>query len=221
MNNDELFYKKEPDFFIEKIKNKQHFRYSRFNDGEIIAASGISPNGHNCDKHQYFPEMGVELEKILLKYEYDENYIIESFDYWYNTSPFVFNSLNNYKLMNNNLCFVNDDFIRYTHEQIPEKYIELLNVIFKNKVCIVGPKYLLQLNKYFNFDFIEVPIQNCYLNKDLIIKEINDYKIKNESDVIYLFSASMLANIIIDKYGDLDNTYIDWGSVLGYIFSIA
>ena len=51
--------------------------------------------------------------------------------------------------MNNNLCFVNDDFIRYTHEQIPEKYIELLNVIFKNKVCIVGPKYLLQLNHTF------------------------------------------------------------------------
>jgi len=68
----ELFYNKPFDDFINRILKDEHFKYSRFNDGELIAINGKSPNSANCDGHQYFPEMGSKLKEILLKYNFDE-----------------------------------------------------------------------------------------------------------------------------------------------------
>ena len=48
---------------ITKIKNKENFSFSRFGDGELNCAFGKS--GKNCDGHEYFPDMSVELLKIL------------------------------------------------------------------------------------------------------------------------------------------------------------
>lgn len=213
----ELFYKKDFSYFLNKIENNEHFRYSRFNDGELIAIIGQSPQGANCDGHQYFPEMGKELKEVLLNYKFNENYILESFDHWYNVLPYIRTVLHQLKVLNPELSFLHTDFIRILHEQEPEKFIELLKILKKKKLVIVGPSYLKKLDKYFDFRFIDVPIKNCYREKDRIIKEIR--KISDvEDDVFFLLSASMPANIIIDKFTDNRNTYLDWGSVWDTFF---
>jgi len=213
----EIFYKKDFNYFLDKIKNNNHFKYSRFNDGELIAIIGDRPNSSNCDGHQYFPQMGLELKNILLNYKYSDDYVLESFDYWYNL-PHIKNILHELKLKNNELTFLHTDFIRISHEQNPSEFIKLLNILKEKNIVIVGPQYLLKLNKFFKFNFIEVPIKNCYLSKDDIINQmiINNNK---SSDNFYLFSSSMPTKIIIDHFkNDNKNTYLDWGSVWDTFF---
>jgi hypothetical protein len=216
-NMNDLFYNLPFDYFFEKIKNNQHFKYSRFNDGEITAMIGKRANASNCDGHQYFPEMSKMLNDVLLNYKKDENYILESFIYWYNLLPDVNSYLNHIKFVNKDLSFLKEDFIRITHEKNPELFIDLLNLLKEKKVVVVGPYYLKKLNNFFNFDYIDVPVKNCFLGLNKIIKDVDDCR--KDENIVFLFSASMPTKIIIDyfKY-DNKNTYIDWGSVWDTFF---
>lgn len=218
LNNKNIFYEKSFDYFLNRIENNEHFRYSRFNDGELIAIIGKTPQGANCDGHQYFPEMGKELKEILLKYKFDENYILESFDHWYNVLPHIKKIIHELKTSNPELSFLNTDFIRISHEQEPENFIEMLEILKTKKMVIVGPSYLMNLNKYFDFRFIEVPIKNCYVEKNRIVDDIKKI-CEVENDNFFLFSASMPANIIINSFNDNKNTYLDWGSVWDTFFN--
>ncbi|MFW6219867.1 MAG: hypothetical protein ACOC33_03425 [bacterium] len=214
-----IFYKKHFEYFINRIEKNNHFRYSRFNDGELIAIIGHSSHGVNCDGHQYFPEMGKKLKDVLLNYKFNENYILESFDYWYNVLPHIKIVLHKLIIQNPELKFLNTDFIRISHEQHPDKFINLLNILKEKKIVIVGPSYLKKLEKFLTFRFIEVPIKNCYLEINRITKDIK--KISDiENDVFFLLSASMPANIIIDNFNDNRNTYLDWGSVWDTFYSV-
>lgn len=212
-----MFYEKPFDFFFERIKNNKHFRYSRFNDGELNAMENSNPNAANCDGHQYFPQMGRELSDILLKYAYSDDYIIESFDYWYGVLPNVKRILNALKNVNPFLQLLNKDFIRISHEQEPENFMALLKLLNEKNVVVVGPYYLKNLNKYFNFRYINVPLRNCYLEKERIVSEMKSIS-DNENDVFFLLSASMGANVIIDQFNDGRNTYLNWGSTWDTFF---
>ena len=214
----DLFYKQSFEYYFNKIKNNEHFKYSRYNDGELIAVIGNTPNSGNCDGHQYFPEMSVELRQVLLSYKYSEDYVLESFDYWYNMLPYVKNIINELKSLNLELSFLNTDFIRIAHEQEPEKFINLLDELKTKKLVIVGPKYLKELKRFFTFTHVIIPIKNCYLVKDEIINQIQDIN-RSIDNNYYLFSASMLTKIIIEVFKDDNkNTYLDWGSVWDTFF---
>lgn len=213
-----VFYEKNIDFFIEKIKNNDHFKYSRFNDGEFISIINKTPNKGNCDGHQYFPQMGNELKDVLLNYKKSDHYYLELFDHWYNLLPHIKEIVDSLHKQNNDIRFLKDDFIRMSHEKEPDKFNGFMELIFTKNVTIVGPNYLNELKKFFDFDFIEIPLKNCYLDKDRIINEIiaNNQKLENN---YYLFSASMPTKIIIDKFkDDVKNTYLDWGSVWDTFF---
>lgn len=213
-----IFYQKDVDFFIEKIKNNQHFKYARYNDGELTAIIGKTPNKSNCDGHIYFPEMSLELKNSLLNYKFENEYYLESYVYWYNLLPHIKNEVDSLKRHNNELMFIDDDFIRMSHENNPDKFIEILEVLKKKKIVIVGAPYLGALKKYFTFKHIEIPLKNCYLSKNNIIQSIENFN-KESIDNIYLFSASMATNVIIDYFKlDNNNTYIDWGSVWDTFF---
>jgi hypothetical protein len=213
-----MFYKKTLDFFYNKIENNEHFKYSRFNDGELIAIIGNTPNKSNCDGHQYFNEMSIELKNSLLNYKFTDDYFLESYKYWYDILPHIKNILEELKRVNNDLFFIDDDFIRMEHETNPNNFIKLLNLLKSKKIVIIGPAYLKNLNKIISFDFIEVPLKNCYLEKNRIISDIIN-KNNNSENNIYLFSASMATNVIIDYFkDDKKNTYIDWGSVWDTFF---
>lgn len=216
MNN--LFFDMDFDKYLKKIRNGEHFKYSRYNDGELIAVIGQSPTQANCDGHQYFPEMSAELRNALLNYKYSEDYVLESFKFWYDLLPHVKMILDELKVQNPELTYMSDDFIRISHEQTPEKYIELLEVLKAKKITIVGPTYLGELDRFFKFTHIKIPEKNCYLVKDKIIECVREIINKSNNNYI-LFSASMATNVIIDVFkNDLNNTYLDWGSVWDTFF---
>jgi len=214
----ELFFKRDFEYYLDRIKNNEHFKYVRYNDGELIAIIGNTPNGANCDGHQYFPEMGQELKQALLDYKYSEEYVLESFDYWYNLLPHTRQILNILKSVNPDLCFLHTDFIRISHEQEPEKFIRLLEELKKKNLVIVGPWYLTELKRFLNFTHIDIPLKNCYYAKDIIISQIQEINGGSDNN-FYLFSASMPTKIIIEAFkADNKNTYLDWGSVWDTFF---
>ena len=216
-----MFYELEFNYFFNKIKNNEHFKYSRFNDGEIIAINSINNNTlkSNCDGHLYYPDMGKKLKIILETYNNKNNYYLESYKYWYDNNKVVKLTLDKLYNKNNNLKFLSYDFIRITHENNSDDFINLLKLLKNKNVIIVGPSYLKQLKKHFNnFNFIEIPIKNCYLSLDSIINDIKNVN-NISSNNIFLLSASMPANIIIDEFkNDTNNSYIDFGSVWDTFF---
>ena len=50
-------------YYIDRINYKEPFALSRYGDGEFAAMFGMS--GHNCDGHEYYPEMGEELRQTI------------------------------------------------------------------------------------------------------------------------------------------------------------
>jgi hypothetical protein len=214
----ELFYNRSFEHYFDKIKNNEHFKYSRYNDGELIAIIGKTPNKANCDGHQYFPQMSIELRQALLNYKFSEDYVLESFDYWYNLLPHIKSILDELKTINSELTFLYTDFIRISHEQNPNDFFRLLNELKTKNLVIVGPEYLGELKRFFSFIHIEIPLKNCYLAKDDVINSIQNINASGDNNY-YLFSASMPTKIIIEAFKDDNkNTYLDWGSAWDTFF---
>lgn len=212
-----MFYDLNIEYFLNRIRSNNHFKYSRYNDGEIISLINKSSNKANCDGHKYFPEMGKELERILLKYKGEDNYILESFDHWYKTLPYVKKKLDEIAKTNPLLKFVRKDFIRHLHEEDPKKFIGLINLLKTKKIVIVGPSYLKRLGKFLEFQYIEIPQKDCYLDIDRIIKKTLGAALKLKN-AYFLISGSMPSKIIIDKMPLNGNSYLDWGSVWDTFF---
>jgi len=218
MKNLNIFYSQKNEYFLNKIKNNEHFKYSRFNDGELIAIAHPTEHRANCDNHIYYPEMGEKLKNILLNYNMSETYILESYEYWYNTNKLISQTINNLCTKNENLKFLNADFIRITHENNYLYFLELLKVLKTKQLIVVGPLYLQDLKAFFDFKFIEIPLKNCYLKIDNIINELQSV-IRDSTNNYVLISASMPTSIIIDYFkNDKNNTYIAWGSVWDTFF---
>jgi hypothetical protein len=54
------------EFFLDKIRSREAFAFSRWGDGEWKSVLGQhKPGKHNCDGHRFFPPMGKELGQVL------------------------------------------------------------------------------------------------------------------------------------------------------------
>lgn len=213
-----FFFRKDFEYFYSKIKNNQPFKYARYNDSEIIALIGKFDDRANCDGHQYFKEMSVDLNNALLDYKYSENYILESGKVWYE-QDYLKEYMDKLKCINPELIFLDTCFIDWTHNYEFNNFLSLLELLKSKEIVIVGPKYLLNLNKFFpHFNHIEVPLKNCYLSKNNIIESIKNINSLRDNN-IYIISASMATNVIIDNFkNDNKNTYIDWGCIWDTFF---
>lgn len=154
----------EIDYFLDRIKNKDFFSYSRFNDGELICAiKNFTEIGstQNCDRHKYFPELGVGLVNSLNNSD-NEKYFIQYLSAFINNPKYIEYTeilINDNKL---NGKYVFSDFLQTMLRYKPEKFKDLVNTLNQNNLMIVGPKYLKNI-KFLNVtDFVEVPTENCY-----------------------------------------------------------
>ena len=101
----------------------------------------------------------------------------------------------------------------------PNNIVKFIDILNTKNIIVIGPEYLTKLRLFNVQKYIFTPMHNCFLEKDRIIHEIentmNEYENNNES-CIFLFSASMTTNYIIDKLfkKSLDkHTMIDVGSL--------
>ena len=200
--------------------------------------------GHlpNCDLHQYFKEMNKGLQEALtneenIMYCEQHKYIfqisIDSMIYIMEnkrdhitdnniTLKYTLTRLNELKdiiKVKRNKWEGHGELINcdmYTNPINVVKFIDILNT--KN-IILIGPEYLTKFQLLNVKKYILIPMHNCFLEKDRIMKEIEDSmnEFENiEQSCVFLFSASMATNYMIDKLfkRSLDkHTMIDVGSL--------
>ena len=205
------------DEILSKIKERKAFSFSRWGDGEFNAIFG--DKGKNCDGHQYFPDLGARLEKILLcgpKYAIGLQSLVLSERY---------KNADRLRQMTYllGLDWVDADiFHNASHKK---RIFELLDVIKERYVIIVGPAHLSKI--FACVHIVTLPV-NCWLNYQQVKNELH-FHLDGVNNAVVLFSASMMSNVLIDDFSDSHHTLIDTGSVFdpycgvfsrGYHFSL-
>lgn len=201
-------------FLLDKLKQKQHFAFSRFNDGEMHV---IKNDNFSCKQWQISPDAILKFRALLcqsLTYTHKDYYIglpcgcCESLD------GFRGYLNNQFDLSNTNQTFAT----LFTNAMYKRVQNELLPLIKRYPVILIanGKTNITALkNQGFNIKkFFSVPM-NAWQNYDLILSDILDYTQKNNiEDHLFLFCAGPVSNILIHQVHRLhpQNTLIDFGS---------
>jgi hypothetical protein len=179
-------------YYVSLLRENRPFSFSRFGDGEWSAI--LSKPGENCDGHRFFPELGADLRAA-----------IENGNGYFNGMQ-----IRAVKAMGKEIR----DFLRKHdstidwHDADVFHYANNAGTLFPlvqqlrtMKVVVVGPPHLRALSKsVFPYEgFIEIPLKNCYLDKENIYRKISDLREKSGSPTVYAFSASMTTNVLIHR----------------------
>lgn len=196
---------------LRRLDEHRPFSFSRWGDGEWEAVLNLKKQDEaNCDGHQFFDSMRLELQNILFKKP----------SYMLGMQPLAYHKLmgrkidsffrsNNLKL--EDLWWVNADV--FHDASMSGKIFSFFERLKKKKVLLVGPQYLRNL-KIFTFDHIEVPLLNCWLERVQIMAQIEERRKMKEYDVI-LFCAGMTSNWMVDQlHGNFKGFILDIGSLL-------
>lgn len=202
------------DLLLQKIP----FALTRWGDGEFSAI--FKDRGGNCDNHQYFSEMGDELERIILM-----TYCIQE-NFYYGLLPIAIkvhgNRIEDYFTKHESPEWVNGRVIMdASRSGQMSGFTMALN---RNHLLLVGPGFI--VNQWwrgglFNVrDFIQIPERNAFLEIENIKSKIR-VKLNTGKYTAVLYCAGMNTEIMIsemwDSY-DQSITHIDLGSVLDPYF---
>jgi hypothetical protein len=175
-----------------------NFSWSRWGDGEFNCIFGM--DGCNCDGHEYFPDLGKRLERIL---ENQPKYYIGLQELAIERYKGV-KRFDDLIKMNN---WTSTEILHNASEQ--GELNQFIKCLQNRKIMLVGPHWLLKLPLKLKV-FIDVPTSNCWKNYLAINDTIYDTL---EPNMVVLYSAGMMSNVLIDMFADTDITQIDTGSV--------
>lgn len=177
------------------LRDNVPFKFARYGDGEFFCMSGKI--GKNCDKHEYFPDLGQALN-----------------DAWYSKPEYivgvqplsVHGGLYQKVKEAGPRNIVNADVLH--NASIDGKLGELIEVLKPRTTIIVGPKHLEKMNT----THLVIPDLNCWKHYedicDLILISLG-----MSSNPVFLLCASMMSEVIIHRFKDVEATFIDCGSV--------
>jgi len=149
--------------------------------------------------------MGKQLKAIL-----DSNP-----SYYMGLQPLAKNTMPDIISKYNYIKWINSDI--FHDASINGIFNKFISVCDGKNIILVAPSYMIELNKFIKTirKHIIIPLVNCWLSKDKILKEINDYLKDKKENHIVLFSASMMSNVLIDilykKYKI--HSFLNMGSV--------
>jgi len=187
------------DTIVSNLNSKTPFCFSRWGDGELNAIVG--KQGHNCDGHEYFPDMGKRLKDIFYS---NPNYMmgIGSITVKYHRDKLP-------------------DYDWHHAAALPDASIKDRMVNFRAvlmdrfNVIMIGNSDLSPLP--FIDNMIHIPEVNAWTQYDDALSLIKMFIDDSNIHPVILLSCGMMAGIMIDdlynKYGN-DITCIDTGSVL-------
>jgi hypothetical protein len=197
---------------IRKIDARDPFAFSRWGDGEWHSLFGRVEGRNRCG-HRYFPEMGVELKRVLLG---RPSYVLGMQDlalriYKGRIEKWLFeNNLDN-------LDWINADVF---HKLSSKGRIDPLVESLRNTpaLVLVGPNHLRKLEGYLGFGkFVEVPLPDCYLTMGQTLAKLKKVSKKLPIGSVIAISAAMPANLMIDALARTEAgrrlILIDLGSV--------
>jgi hypothetical protein len=206
----QLDYREEPlDFYVRRLAAGAPFSFARYGDGEWNAVFGVA--GQNSDGHRYFPDMGERLRESL----------VHPGAYFHGIRLNV-----PFREARRIADFVRRNRIRipwydagvFHRANLAGALFPLVRQLRAMPVVVVGPAFLRQLEtRLFPVaHFVEIPLHDCWLARDRIVAEVTAYAARRPHGVVYSFSASMAANVLIhDLHPRLGerNWLIDIGSV--------
>ena len=183
------------------LKEKKAFKFARFGDGEWNCILG--KKGQNCDGHQYFPDLGSNLKRIILS---EPEYLVglQPLSMSYERSNDVRALCEGL-----NIEWVNADILH--NASIDGKLHEFINALAGRYLIVVGP---IHLSGFFsNCVHIVIPRDNCWLEYEQVRQQI-DFHVDGINNAVVLLAASMMSEVIIDAFAEHHHTFIDIGSVL-------
>jgi hypothetical protein len=222
------------DFYkmLEKIKNKEHFSYSKFSDGELFILQGksfsLGPHSHSYENSEDFKDFDAtkhsfHQQKLLEAFQYKHpNYHLgicapsdqdDSVFYWMkNLSGQPEENLTWANL------FVNSNYDNFRKEMIPEFSNYKIVIICNKKSTFDNCPFKENIVKDFRVG------SNCIVNDYDLIEEVKSYIIDNNiENHLFLFAASSLGNFMIHQLHKEfpNNTYFDAGSTLNPLIGLS
>jgi hypothetical protein len=197
-------------YYVGLLARDEPFSFVRYGDGEWSAVLGRS--GANCDGHDYFPQLGARLSATL-----DDQY-----PYFYGLQYYGLKldgrAIADYiRRRRISVAFHNADIFAFAN--VLGRLNPFIEALRRRPVAIIGPAHLKDLGHVFPVaQFFEVPSKNCFLAADDVSRSIREWG-KGREGVVYSFSASMAANVMIhDLYPDLGQT--NWLLDLGSLWDV-
>lgn len=194
--------------YVDMMNMGEKFSFTRWGDGEWGCVFGAS--GHNCDGHEYFPEMAEGLRTALKE---DKGYQKATWPYsapmLARIKPQVEDYLDRY-----NLSKEWYDARVWESAAMAGEIQSLISQLEKMDLVLVteSDKQKLPIQRA---GFIEIPSTNCFLAKDQI-KQAMMSVMEQFDNPVFAFSASMATNVIVDEMYDQigDECWmIDFGSI--------
>jgi hypothetical protein len=198
-------------YILKRLRENQPFSFSRWGDGEWEAVLNLKDQSEaNCDGHQYFDSMRVELQNIIKK---KVPYMLgmQRLAYHKMMGRKIDHFLRSNKLKANDLWWVDADV--FHDASMGGRIMPLFEELKKKNIILVGPAYLKEF-KHFNFDFVEIPQVNAWTERERIIGEIKTIIDHKKVDAV-LFCAGMTSNWFVDQlHGNFPGFILDIGSLL-------
>jgi hypothetical protein len=197
-------------YYVSMLRDRKPFSFSRFGDGEWNAI--LDKPGENCDGHAFFSELGADLRDAIM----------HKLPYLYGMQVRAVKCMGKeiWQFLAKNQTGIDwhdADVFHYCNNA--GSLFPLVRQLRTMKVVVVGPTHLRGLaDSVFPYaGFIEIPLKNCYLDKENILKRMGEYREKaGPGPAVYAFSASMTTNVLIHRlYPAMGDTswLIDFGSL--------
>jgi len=185
------------------LREGENFKFARYGDGEFLCMSGKV--GHNCDGHEYFPDLGTALNDAFYSNP----------EYMVGIQPLsVQGGLHQRATINDNGPKNIYDADVLHSASIDGKLPEFFDSLKGRDCTLIGPEHLGSFADKNGFGFLQIPSKNCWLNYKTTISEIDSMLIyEYDYEFVFLLCASMMSEAIIDTYKDSQHTFIDCGSV--------
>lgn len=195
------------EYYMDKIKNNEHFKFSRYGDAEWMF---YFKKGHaNSDAID-----GCKIVRNETDYnESISSLLAETIDNPKESNSYFYALQNmSLRVFGNRipkLNWHNADVFHYA--SIRNELLPFLQLLREKNLVFIGGQYLRNIETLLPYNhFIEVPEKNCYVEKDRILRDIRDYG----KPAIYIFQCSVLSSILIYELDIPESTLLDLGSLL-------
>lgn len=197
------------DDICEMLADRQPFSFARFGDGEFFAILGAE--GENCDGHRYYPRLGQRLRAILAA---KPSYLV-------GLQPLAVmrHGIQPVLAHSQGIRWVFSDSLHMAmHGGRLDRFFDALG---DRDAMLVGPPHLRPLSRAKGWSHLTIPAINCWDRYEQTGQSLRESL--PTSDVVVLFCASMMSNVLIDDLHAwcAENTYVDVGSVFDPCVGIA
>lgn len=180
------------------LRERENFKFARYGDGEFYCMSGKI--GRNCDKHEYFPDLGLALNEAFYS---DPKYMV-------GIQPLSVHGGLYQRAIQERSGPKNIYDADVLHSaSIDGRLDQFLECLRGRDTILVGPEHLRPLY----LKTMIIPDVNCWRDYQSIREQLF-FKLYEAKDAVVLLCASMMSEVLIHNFRFLDHTFIDAGSVL-------